>query len=93
MAFRVNGAAPMIKAEVTAAISSVAASSNGTKVVAVSGVTTDMIVDAQFASAHSAGFFIEECFVLSANNLQLTFANTTNGAIVHGSTVFRFVSR
>ena len=92
MAFRVNGSAPMIKAEVTAALSSIAASSNGTKVIAVSGVTPDMCVNAYFASAHSAGFFIEECFVLSANNVQVTFANVTNGAIVHGSTVFRFVS-
>lgn len=83
----------MVKAEVTAAISSIGASAAGTKIVAVSGTTTDMIVDAAFASAHSAGFLIQECFVLSANNIQLTFANQTNGAIVHGSTVFRFTSR
>lgn len=92
MAFRVNGSAPMIKAEVTASLGAINASSVGTKAIAVSGVTPDMCIQAYFASAHSAGFVITECQVLSANNVQLTLANTSGSTITHASTVFRFVS-
>lgn len=93
MAFRVNGASPMVKAEVTAGLSAIGASAFGQKIIAVSGVTGDMCIDAVFASAHSAGFYIEQCQVLSANNIQLDIFNATNGSITHGSTLFRFVSK
>lgn len=93
MAFRVNGASPMVKAEVSASCPSVNASSVGTMNIAVSGVTPDMCIDAVFASAHSAGFYIVGCQVLSANNVQLGLWNVTNGSIAHAGTTFRFVSK
>ncbi len=83
----------MVKSEVAAGISAIGASAIGTKVIAVSGVTPDMCIDAVFASAHSAGFYVLQCQVLSANNVQLDIFNATNGSITHGSTTFRFVSK
>lgn len=93
MAFRVNGSAPMVKTEVSASCPSVGASAIGTMAMAVSGVTTDMCIDAVFASAHSAGFYILQCKVLSANNVQLDLFNATGGSIAHAGTTFRFVSK
>lgn len=92
MAYRVNGAAPMVKTEVTVGLSAAGASAITTQNVAVSGITGDMCIQGYFASAHSAGFFLQEVRILSANNLQLAFFNATNGSITHGSTLFRFVS-
>lgn len=93
MAFRVNGASPMIKNEISVGLSAIGASAFGQKVIACSGVTGDMCIDAIFASAHSAGFYIEQCQVLSANNLQIDIFNATAGSITHGATLFRFVSK
>ena len=93
MAFRVNGSAPMIKAEVSGSCPSVASASVGTMNLAVSGVTPDMCIDAVFASAHSAGFYIVGCQVLSANNVQIGLWNTTAGAIAQAGTTFRFISK
>jgi hypothetical protein len=93
MAFRVNGASPMIKTEVSGSCPSIASAQTGTMVLAVSGCTPDMCIDAVFASAHSAGFYIVGCQVLSANNVQVALWNATNGAIAHAGTTFRFVSK
>ncbi len=93
MAFRVNGTSPMVKVENTVGLSSIGASAFDTKAVVISGVTGDMCIDAVFASAHSASFFITQCNVLSTNNLQLTIQNATNGAITHGATLIRFISK
>ena len=93
MAFRVNGSAPMVAKEVTAGLSAIGASAVGTKVIAVSGVTPDMCIDAVFGSAHSANFYILQCQVLSANNVQLGLWNVTNGAIAQAGTTFRFISK
>jgi len=94
MAFRVNGSAPMIKAEVSGSCPSVASASVGTMNLAVSGVTPDMCIDAVFASAHSAGFYILGCQVLSANNVQIGLWNTTvAGPVAQGGTTFRFISK
>ena len=84
----------MVKAEVSASCPSVASATVTTMNIAVSGVTPDMCIDAVFASAHSAGFYIIGCQVLSANNVQLGLWNTTTaGAIAQGGTTFRFISK
>ncbi len=83
----------MVKTEVTASIGSIASATFGSALVTVSGVTGDMCIDAVFASAHSAGYYIQQCKVLSTNNLQVDFYNTTNAAIVHGPTLLRFISK
>lgn len=91
MAFNVNGATALVKTEVSSGISAIASAQVATKVIAVSGVLGTMCMQAYFASAHSA-VVITECQVLSANNVQLTLWNTTNGSITLGGTLFRFVS-
>lgn len=83
----------MVKVENTAGLSAIAASSFDTKDVVISGVTGDMCIDAVFASAHSASFFITQCQVLSTNNLRLTLQNATNGSITHGATLIRYISK
>lgn len=92
MAFRANGSAPMVKTEVTVGVSAAGASAITTQDVIVSGIQGDMCINGYFASAHSAGFFIQEVKILSANNLRLSFFNTTGSSITHGATLFRFVS-
>lgn len=92
MAFRVNGTSPMVKTEVSTSVGSIASAQVATQAVVVSGVTTDMCIDAVFASGHSA-VVVLECQVLSTNNLQLTLWNYTNAAITLGGTTFRFVSK
>lgn len=93
MAFRVNGAAAMVKTEVSASVGTVNASAVGTKNIAVSGCTPDMCIDAVFASSRSDGLYILGCQVLSANNVQVALWNTTGGNITAGGTTFRFVSK
>lgn len=82
----------MVVKELTVGLSAAGASAVTTQNVICSGIQGDMFIQGQFASAHSTGFFLTEVKILSANNLQLAFFNTTNGSITHGSTLFRFVS-
>lgn len=89
--FRVNNGTMVVK-EVTVGVSAVGASAVGTQDIVCSGIQGDMFILGNFASAHSAGFFLQEVKILSANNLRLSFFNTTNGSITHDSTLFRFVS-
>jgi hypothetical protein len=89
--FRVNNGTMVVK-EVSVGVSAAGASAITTQDVVVSGIQGDMFILGQFASAHSAGLFLQEVKILSANNLRLSFFNTTNGSITHGATTFRFVS-
>jgi hypothetical protein len=92
VAFNVNGTNALVKAEVSVGVSAAGASAITTQDVVVSGVLGTMCINAYFASAHSAGFYIQEVRVLSTNNLRMAFFNATGSSITHGATLFRFVS-
>lgn len=92
MPFRVNGSKALVQVELSVGVSAAGASAITTQDVICSSITGDMCINGYFASAHSAGFFLQEVKILSANNLRLAFFNTTAGSITHGATLFRFVS-
>lgn len=91
MSFRVNNGAQVVR-ETSVGVSAAGASAITTQNIVVSGIVPEMLILGGFASAHSAGFFLQDIRVLSANNLQLAFFNATAGSITHGATQFRFIS-